>query len=84
MTNVHRDDNQFRTWPRLPGTDMPAGGPLPRARIYRPSRSVTQSAPQRPERILEFEPTREALNPLMGRGGGGDPVSQVGYIFTIC
>ena len=77
MTDVHHDHDQVHSWPRLPGTDMPAWGPLPRARIYRPSRSVTQSVAQRPEWILEFEPTRQALDPLMGWAGGGDTVSQV-------
>jgi hypothetical protein len=36
-----------------------------------------QSAPGTPDWILEFEPTRETLDPLMGWTGGSDPVSQV-------
>ena len=82
MDAIHRKHNQSRALPLLPGTSTPATGVLPRARIYQPARSVTQSAPGRREWVLEFEPTRLSLDPLMGWSGGGHPVSQVRLGFS--
>lgn len=77
MSGVHREHNQFRAPPVLPGTNMPSVGWVPNARIYRRARSIMQSAPGRGDWVLEFEPTRLTLDPLMGWAGGADPISQV-------
>ena len=73
-----RNDNQSRNEPRLPGTSMPAPGPLPRAYIYRPAPSPTQSAPGRHEWVLEFEPSSPpAIEPLMGWVSSRDPLAHI-------
>jgi hypothetical protein len=62
----------------LPGTNYPAPSDIPTVRLYRPSRSVTQSAPRRRYWILEFErATPSFIEPLMGWTGSADPFAQI-------
>jgi hypothetical protein len=73
-----RDDNQSRRAPRLPGTSVPASGPLPLAYIYRPSPSPTQSGRGRREWVLEFEPSSPPeIEPLMGWVGSRDLFAHI-------
>ena len=73
-----RSDNQSRNHPLLPGTSMPAPGPLPLACIYQPAPAPTQSAPGRTEWVLEFEPASPpAIEPLMGWVSSRDPFAHI-------
>ena len=75
-------DNQSRGEPRLPGTSMPALGPLPRAYIYQPAPSPTQSGRARREWLLEFEPSSPLeIEPLMGWIASRDPFGQIRLCF---
>jgi ETC complex I subunit conserved region len=71
-------DNQSRGAPRLPGTSLPARSPLPRAYIYHPAQSPTQSGRARREWLLEFEPSSPPeIEPLMGWTASGDPFAHI-------
>ena len=73
-----RDDNQSRNEPRLPGTSVPASGPLPLVHIYRPAPSPTQSGRGRREWVLEFEPSSAPeIEPLMGWVSSRDPFAHI-------
>jgi hypothetical protein len=78
VAHVDREIDCWQAAPLLPGTSMPAAGPLPTVRIYQPARSVMQSGPGRRHWVLEFQ-SREhpAVDPLIGWFGGGEPVSQL-------
>jgi ETC complex I subunit-like protein len=71
-------DNQSRGEPRLPGTSMPALGPLPRAYICQPAPSPTQSGRARREWLLEFEPSSPLeIEPLIGWIASRDPFGHI-------
>jgi len=77
-----RGDNQSRGEPRLPGTSMPARGPLPRVYIYQPAPSPTQSGRARRAWLLEFEPSSPSeIEPLMGWTASRDPFGQIRLSF---
>jgi hypothetical protein len=65
--------------PLTPGGIFPASERwVPRARISRIARSVTQSGAGRGGWLLEFEPSsRPSIDPLMGWTGGGDPLTRI-------
>lgn len=69
--------------PVWPGGALPRlGKPPPPVRIYRASRSVTQSGPRSGGWILEFAPSsRHLADPLMGWIGSVDPMTQVRLVF---
>jgi ETC complex I subunit conserved region len=67
-----------RAAPLLPGTPMPATGPVPSVRIYQPALSVTQSGPGRRRWVLEFERTVPPfIDPLTGWAAGADPLAHL-------
>ena len=73
-----RSDNQSRKQPLLPGTSMPAPGPLPLAYIHQPAPSPTQSGRARREWVLEFEPSSPPeIEPLMGWIASRDPFAHI-------
>ena len=73
-----RSDNQSRKQPLVPGTSMPASGPLPLAYIYQPVPSPTQSGRARWEWVLEFEPSSPPeIEPLMGWISSRDPLAHI-------
>ena len=70
--------NRSRAQPLLPGTNTPAGGAMPTARIRRSASSATQSGPGRDRWVLDFEPWRPVLpDPLMGWPVSTDPFAQI-------
>lgn len=74
---VDRRHNQGWAPALLPGSNTEAGS-LPPARIHRPGRSVTSSAPARTGWVLEFERSSAPyIEPLMGWTGGDDPFAQI-------
>jgi hypothetical protein len=74
--------NQGPGEPRLPGTSMPERGSLPRAYIYQPAPSPTQSGRARREWLLEFEPASPpAIEPLMGWTASRDPFGHIRLSF---
>jgi hypothetical protein len=76
--SLDRPRDQANAVPLLPGTNYPALRHVPPVRIYKPSRSVTQSAPGRRYWILEFERTIPSfIEPLMGWTGSADPFAQI-------
>lgn len=76
--NTLPDDNQSRRAPRLPGTSVPASGPLPLAHIYQPAPSPTQSGRGRRDWVVEFEPSsRPEIEPLMGWVSSRDPFAHI-------
>lgn len=69
--------NLSRARPILPGTSLPAPGPVPVVRIH-PASAGVQSAPGRGRWVLEFEPSAPpSLDPLTGWTTSTDPLSQV-------
>jgi ETC complex I subunit conserved region len=74
-----RGDNQGRGPGRLPGTSLPARGPLPVAYIHQPAPSPTQAGRARTrEWLLEFEPSsRHEIEPLMGWASSRDPFAHI-------
>ena len=74
---VDRRHNQGWAPALLPGSNTEAGS-LPPARIHRPGRSVTSSAPVQTGWVLEFERSSAPyIEPLMGWTGGDDPFAQI-------
>ena len=78
---VARPDRGYdiaRVAPLLPGTPMPATGPVPSVRIYQPAPSVKQSGPGRRRWVLEFERTVPPfIDPLTGWAAGADPLAHL-------
>ena len=62
MSSVRREHNQFRAWPLLPGTRT----------FWRQARCSARGFTGKGDWVLEFEPTRLTLDPLMGWTGGGE------------
>jgi hypothetical protein len=53
-----------------------------RARIYQPAKTAMQSGRAKTAKwVLEYEPTRQQLDPLMGWPGAGDTMAQVRLTF---
>ncbi len=53
-----------------------------RARIYQPAKTAMQSGRAKTAKwVLEYEPTRQQLDPLMGWPGAGDTMAQVQLTF---
>ena len=53
-----------------------------RARIYQPAKTAMQSGRAKTGQwVLEYEPTRQRLDPLMGWPGAGDTMAQVRLTF---
>ena len=53
-----------------------------RARIYQPAKAAMQSGRANTAKwVLEYEPTRQQLDPLMGWPGAGDTMAQVRLTF---
>lgn len=76
-----RAGHNATTRPRLPGTGLLCDA-VPTARIYRPARSATTSAPLQRPWIVEFERRdRPALEPLMGWTTQSDPLATVRLTF---
>lgn len=77
---MDRGHNQGRAAPLWPGTNMPAGSAAPRVHIHQPAPSPLQSGWR--GWVLEFEPRKpSAAEPLMGRIGRVDPLSQISLRF---
>lgn len=72
-----RHRNRPPRHPRIPGTNM-RWRDIPTALIYRPARSVMQSAPPGRNWVLEFAPFRAGtIEPLMGWTAGSDPYRAI-------
>lgn len=79
---MDRGHNQGRAAPLWPGTSMPAGSAAPRVYIHQPAPSPLRSARGRLGWVLEFEPRKpSAAEPLIGRIGRVDPLSQISLRF---